>query len=99
MSTDKELPSDIYIDQAVDFAPAIAEETYVKMMPKQCALEIAVYACGWKEGVNYEWVRASWHERPNQKVLRLLGDTDAKDLAALSPEQLFKAIAPASGWV
>jgi hypothetical protein len=83
------VPTDV--EKAAEFVPAIKEETYVSMMPRICALEIALEAAQWKEGTHFIWStgRAEGFERWNQKVLRV---ADTGPLAALKPEQLREAM-------
>ena len=92
MSIQQEFPTVVDVEQAAEFVPAIKEETHISMMPKICALEIALEAAEWKEGTHYAWStgRAEGWESWNQKVLRV---RDPQPLAALTQDQLRAAMA------
>ena len=60
MAQRESFPTVIDVEQAAEFVPAIKDETYVKMLPRICALEIALeialapavgaIAAGWLRG-------------------------------------------------
>ena len=91
MAQRENFPTVIDVEQAAEFVPAIKEETYVSMMPRICALEIALEAAQWKEGSDFIWTtgKEEGFERWNQKVLRV---ANTGPLAALTPDQLREAM-------
>ena len=88
----------IEIEDVAEFCPAVRQEAYVKMMPKHSQLEIALYAAGLKQGDDFMWAKSEKPEGSPGSNSKVLKCKDATPLAAVTPEQLFAAIKPASGW-